>query len=225
MRKQLLSFLMAVMMIFTIIPSLGLEIAAANAPAKLTNPSITPIEQSANKYVGYYDDEVSNSSKLTVKWRDVGQEYFNVAVKLLNGEPLTSSNEDGKYFYSLIREYQSNSITISASQMKEAAGKWVKVYIQSHFADGTETECHYYFKVSGAKFSRKPTLSLSVSGNELDTGVYGMYNPGETVYFNCTANYSDHIFVQTSSDDLYFTNPEGYVGKSGTFINPNINRG
>ena len=82
MKKSLLSLLVTFMLLALLLPSFCMEIAAAsNSPAKLTNPSISPVKQSEYKYTGYYDDEVSASSKFTVKWRDVGQEYFNIAVK------------------------------------------------------------------------------------------------------------------------------------------------
>lgn len=90
-------------------------------------------------------------------------------------------------------------------------------YGDHQFVDDVCKLCKYE-KTGGAKFDQKPTLSLSISGNNISGSIYGTYYPGDTIYFQCTANYSDHIFIETSSSELVFTNPSGYEGKSGTFI-------
>ena len=98
-----LSLLMVLLLVIEVFPPIEV-VAASHSPTKLTNPSISPVQIGERLYEGYYNGEVSNSSSLTVKWKDVGQEYFNVAVKVLSGEPAPGDNENGE----LISDYTTN---------------------------------------------------------------------------------------------------------------------
>lgn len=317
MKKRLISLLLTLTTVFSMIPMLGVGVEAAMEPAPLSNPYITPVWRDGGMYTGYYDDVVSNSSKLKIEWYDVDADYYNIAVKALDGEPAPGESESGTFLYDYTQNYTKTYVTISKSDMNSAAGMWVKVFVQSCYSDGTVYSCHYYFKVesdetlsaptisvtsigsssslkvswnkvsgatgydiyrststssssfklvktissgsttswtdsglqadkryyykvkafnsstesdfsnrdyeyteaeSGARFDHQPTLELSIGGNYIGNGVYGTYYPGDTIYFYCIADYSDHIFVQSSSRQLVFRNPNGVMVNACTYV-------
>ena len=302
---------------------LGIDVSAAKAPAvELFNPPIIPEWEAeltnGSMYVGYYDDgEIIPLESYTIRWLEVGQQYFNVAVKILTGSPNPSGTEAGTMIYPFTEKYNDTSLKVS---LNDAAGKWVKVFVQAVYPDGTDSGCHFYFEVSeeetsslskpsitvssigssdslkvswnkitgasgyyiyrstkttsssfklvktiqsgsttswtdsgleadtryyykvkafnsktesslssydyewtdeetsGAKFAHEPTLDLSISGNYLGSNVYGTYYPGDTIYFKCTANYTDHVYVEVNSEQLVFWLPNGIQRNYGTFV-------
>ena len=143
--KRTLCCLLVCIMLTAMLPVTPVSAASAG-PAALTNPDIDPVLHSSGDYVGYCDEEISCSSSLKVRWEDVDADSYNVAVKVLDGSPDPGENEPGTFLYSYTTGYTKTYISLSQSKIESAAGKWVKVFVQSVF--GSETyACHYYFQV------------------------------------------------------------------------------
>lgn len=162
MKKRLLSVLLTLLMVFTMIPFFGINVSSAEneRPPVLTNPAISPVWQKGNDYKGELSSEVSNSSKLRIKWEDVSAPSYKVAVKALDGEPALGENEPGESLYPYTEGYKKTYIDLTAAQIKESAGKWIKVYIQPCYSTGGYYNCHYYFKIKPLDTLTKPDITV-----------------------------------------------------------------
>lgn len=160
MKKRLLSVLLTLLMVFTMIPFFGINVSSAGdkrAP-KLTNPAV-PYKEIVNTdkfkegstYRGQLQTTVSNSSKLRIRWEDVGASSYKVAVKALDGEPVNENDlgndEPGESLYPYTTGYTKTYIDLTAAQIKKSAGKWIKVFVQAYYAEDDEYAGHYYFKI------------------------------------------------------------------------------
>ncbi|MBR2422086.1 MAG: cell wall-binding repeat-containing protein [Oscillospiraceae bacterium] len=145
--KRITAVLLVLVMIFSQAPMVSAaETQSQHGPAALTTPDIEPELHGEREYVGYYDGVVSNSSSLKVRWEDVDADSYNVAIKVLDGEPAPGDNELGDFLYSYTTGYTRTYISLSKSKMESASGKWIKVFVQAVFESETYG-CHYYFRV------------------------------------------------------------------------------
>lgn len=160
-------------MIVGIIPLVGLKTDAASyGVPNLTKPAITANYEydngyGATVYSGKTSTTVSCTSSLQIKWKDVDADYYNIAVKILDGEPNLGDDEPGTFIEEYQEGYTRNTVSLSLADMKKAAGHWIKVFVCAWFDDGTEygksNICHYYFPVAEAVSSTLEEATITVT--------------------------------------------------------------
>ncbi len=186
-----------------------------------------------HQYCNYCDEVVKENSITEIFYND--HEFINDVCKLCNMEAIdeyicphtmglyTKTSPDNVKYLNIDDAEQHEEVWYFhqycnyCDEVVKENSVTETFYYDHEFANNVCKLC-YYEKPVGPKFSKGPTLSVSIDGYSINGNIYGEYLPGDTITLQCTANYSDHIFVQTSSNDLVFTNIDGFTGKSGTFI-------
>lgn len=106
------------------------------------------------------------NSSLKIKWTKVsGATKYNVAVKLLDGEPNPSNNEKG---VSLVNKQTSNNYVL-ISRSKLQSGKWLKVAVSAVNRDGSSSwpSMYLYLSSSGSSSSSQKTTTTKTTTTSL----------------------------------------------------------
>lgn len=159
-------------------------------------------------------ESIDSSSSLKISWDKVSGA---TGYEIYRSTKTTSSS------FKLVHTINSGNTTSWTDTGLEADTKYyykMKAFNNSTTSDFSNRDyATTDEETGGAKFDHEPTLDLSISGNYLGNNVYGTYYPGvDTIYFNCTADYSDHVFVQINNSQLTFGNPNGVQVSAGTFV-------
>lgn len=123
---------------------------------------------------------------------------YEEAVKALNGSPAPGDNEPGTMLFDYTTGYTKTYLTLDASDIETAVGKWVKVYVQSVLEDGSMAGAHFYFEAHEEIGS--PVLTVS-SVNSMDSlkltwnEVYGAI--GYDIYRSTSSSTSSFDLIET----------------------------
>ncbi len=201
---------------------------------KLTQPNITPTKYSTH-YAGTYNGTVSASGSLNVMWQSTGN-YYTYNVRILTGSPNPSkANENGTDLYATDQTRTVNSLSLSADQLSQYAGKWIRLKIVAHsntVGEESSLPVYYYFQrdqeVSGYTVSFDATggklssYSQVVKKNESITMPTAEYDPCYVNYLpnggRCMPALQSFKPVNTGwTTSPYGTNVTYYSGTAYTF--------
>ncbi len=135
----------------------------------LSSPMIVPTNYSTH-YAGTYSGTVSAQNGLNVVWTATGN-YYTYNVRILSGSPNPArANENGTDLYATDQTRTANSLSLSAEQLSQYAGKWIRLKIVAHSNTAGEQSSlpvYYYFQrnqdIAGY------TVSFDATGGKLSS--------------------------------------------------------